>query len=152
MWSRLPRDSKSRLLVVRQLWYKSWDKLKKILGPSVRLDFRSINGVLEESLTPEQFAALISSKKVIGDPRVKTQHLLGGSDWSESDDGTVQVWWQLRVAHQRYEDLEHTSVAFRGHAHGSVTHRFKKIDGSWKLSGVRPEMYWTEHDFDKIFA
>lgn len=104
------------------------------------------------NLNAEDYVAMINSPKLLGHPLVRTQHFIGASRYEAVSENEASAVHQIRVAHQRYEDLEHTSVAFRGHAHGNVTHRFKKIDGSWKLSGVRPEMYWTEHDFDKIFA
>ena len=94
---------------------------------------------------------MICAPHLIGDPLVRTQHLLGArtDEWiSETEVTTIH---QIRAAHQRYVDLDLTKVAHKGHGLGTVKHWFKKIDGVWKLSGIRPEMYWTEYDFPKIF-
>lgn len=126
---------------------KDWERVKKILATSVRLDFRALHGELHESLSPDQFVAIIGDKKVIGDPRVKTQHLLGASHWGTSDDGDVVVKWQARVAHQRHatEDIM-SEVVNKGHGHGVVEHTYRKVDGAWKIVGVKPNVGWFEYD------
>lgn len=82
---------------------------------------------MQESLTLDQFAAIIAGRKVIGDPRVKTQHLLGGGSWNSPGDGTAQVWWQLRVAHQRCEAEDMAVVINKGHGHGANQHTYKRL-------------------------
>ena len=77
---------------------------------------------------------------------MKTQHFLGGSKWECLDDGSVSVDNQIRVAHQRYTDEAMTEMVNKGHAHGRTKHWYKKINGSWKLEGVAPALYWTEYD------
>lgn len=116
------------------------------MGPDILLDFRALQGPLEESLTPDQFAAIIADKKVIGDPCVKTQHLLGAGKWIGSSDGTVQVSWQIRVAHVRFATEEMAKTINYGHAHGATTHIYKKINGAWKIVGVIPKLLWFEGD------
>lgn len=124
---------------------KDWARLKRILGPAIRLDFRALQGPLQENLTPEQFTAIIADKKVIGDPHVKTQHLLGAGNWSSPGDGTVQVSWQLRVAHQRVAEDMTTQVNF-GHAHGYNQHTYRKIEGVWKIVGIAARIGFIEGD------
>ncbi|KAF2480449.1 Scytalone dehydratase, partial [Neohortaea acidophila] len=99
---------------------------------------------LQDGFTPDQFAAIIADRKVIGDPRVKTQHLLGGGSWSSPGDGTVQVWRQRRVAHQRYEAEDMAVVVNKGHGHGANQHTYRKIDGIWKIVGVNAKNGWVE--------
>ena len=125
---------------------KDWDRLKTTLGPAIRLDFRDLKGPLQENLTPDQYVAIIADGKVIGDPRVKTQHLLGGGNWSSPGDGTVQVWWQLRVAHQRYAAEDLAEPINKGHAHGANQHTYKKIQGTWKIVGIKARVDWVEGD------
>jgi scytalone dehydratase len=81
---------------------KDWPRLRNILAPSTSLDFRSLRGELHENLSPDEYVAILSSTKLLGDPRMKTQHLLGASKRECLDDGSVQVGHQIRVAHQRY--------------------------------------------------
>jgi scytalone dehydratase len=125
---------------------KDWKLLRELLAPSVRLDFRAIQQPLYENLSPEEFVAIISDAKLLGDKRLKTQHLIGGSKWERSSDGTVQAWHQARVAHQRYTDEDLSVVANKGHAHAYVQHLYRKIDGTWKLEGVIPKLGWSEYD------
>ena len=120
--------------------------MKTILGPAIRLDFRALRGPLHEDLTPDQYVAIIADKKVIGDPRVKTQHLLGAGSWSSLGDGTVQVWWQLRVAHQRYAAEDFAEPINKGHGHGGNEHTYKKINGTWKIVGINARVDWIEGD------
>ncbi|KAJ5690267.1 Scytalone dehydratase [Penicillium macrosclerotiorum] len=100
----------------------------------------------------EDFITLMSSPHFLGDPLVRTQHLLGAAKYEYVSEYEIVATHQVRAAHQRYVDLEHTKVAYQGYGNGSVKHWYKKIDGVWKLSGILPEMYWTEGDFSKIFV
>ncbi|TVY86692.1 Scytalone dehydratase, partial [Lachnellula willkommii] len=79
---------------------KDWTRLRRCLAPSITLDFRSLQGSLHERLSPEAFVAILADVKLLGDKRMKTQHLLGGAKWERLGDGTVQAWHQIRVAHQ----------------------------------------------------
>ncbi|KAI9660351.1 MAG: hypothetical protein M1821_009701 [Bathelium mastoideum] len=125
---------------------KDWERLRKILAPAVRLDFRSLRGELHENLSPDDYVAILSSMKPLGDTRMKTQHFLGASKWERLSDGSVQVDHQIRVAHQRYKNEELVEVVNKGHAHGVTQHVYRKIDGTWKLVGVAPSLNWFEHD------
>ena len=90
--------------------------------------------------------AILSDTKLLGDKRLKTQHFLGGSKWERISDDTVQVSHQVRAAHQRYTDEDLSVVANKGHGHGVATHRYVKIEGAWKLSGVASFLEWSEYD------
>lgn len=125
---------------------KDWERLRRILAPSVRLDFRALQGSLHEKLSPDEYVAIISGPKVIGDKRLKTQHLLGGAQWELLSDGTVTASHQIRVAHQRYANEDLAVVVNKGHAHGVTQHWYRKVDGSWKIEGVAPKLGWFEHD------
>ena len=125
---------------------KDWGRLRKILGPSVKLDLRGLRSELHEGLSPEQYVAMLSEPKWLGDRRMKTQHFLGGSKWEVLGDGSVQVDHQIRVAHQRYKNEDLAEVINHGHGHGVTQHWYSKIDGTWKLLGVAPSLNWFEYD------
>jgi scytalone dehydratase len=125
---------------------KDWDRLRRCLAPSIRLDFRSLQGSLHDKISPDEYVTILSGNNLLGDPRVKTQHLTGGSSWEFLSDGSVHVWHQIRVAHQRYVDEELSAVANKGHAHGATQHWYRKIEGAWKIEGVIPKLEWFEHD------
>ena len=99
----------------------------------------------------EEFISMMSSPDLVGDPLVHTQHLLGAVRYECVNESEIVAIHQIRAAHQRYSDLSRVNVAYRGHGYGNVKHWYKKIGNDWKLAGLRPEMYWTEHDFSKIF-
>lgn len=125
---------------------KDWERLQQCLAPSIRLDFRSLRGALHEDLSPTEYAAILSDKKLLGDKRLKTQHLLGRGKWEVLSNGTVHIWHQIRVAHQRYTNEDLAVVENKGHAHGTTQHWYRKIEGTWKLEGVEPQLEFTEYD------
>ncbi|CAI6335376.1 unnamed protein product [Periconia digitata] len=126
--------------------HKDWTRLHNILAPSIQLDFRALRGELHENLTPDEYVAILQRKNLLGDPRLKTQHLLGGSKWEVLSDGQVQVDHQIRVAHQRYKTEELTEVLNKGHGLGVTQHVYKKIDGAWLITRVAPSLNWFEFD------
>jgi scytalone dehydratase len=125
---------------------RDWNRLRNILAPFIQLDFRSLRGELHDNLTPDEYVAILSGMKLLGDARLKTQHFLGASKLVVLDDGSVQVDHQIRVAHQRYKNEELTEVVNKGHAHGVTQHVYKKVDGSWLLVRIAPSLNWFEHD------
>lgn len=139
-------------LAIRNIWFawaecydsKDWKRLETIIAPISRLDFRSLQGELNEGLTPEQFAT--SVKGMIADDAIKTQHFLGGDEWARLGEDQIRVKHQLRVAHQRYSDATLAKVVNKGHAHGYTTLWFRKVDGKWKIEGCRPQLEWFEYD------
>ncbi|KAL9094200.1 MAG: hypothetical protein Q9165_003615 [Trypethelium subeluteriae] len=125
---------------------KDWDRLRRILAPSVRLDFRSLRGELHDKLSPDAYVAILSSMQLLGDKRMRTQHFLGGTKWQRLNDGTVRADHQIRVAHQRYAKEDLAEVINKGHAHGVTTHWYRKVDGDWKIEAVAPSLNFTEYD------
>lgn len=99
----------------------------------------------------DEFVAMASSKAVLGDPCLKTQHFIGGTRWERESEDTIIGWHQLRVPHQKYKDETLTEIVVKGHAHSTNKHWYKKIDGVWKFAGLSPNIRWFEYDFDKVF-
>ncbi|RMZ85231.1 hypothetical protein DV738_g194, partial [Chaetothyriales sp. CBS 135597] len=131
---------------------KDWTRLSKILAPSLRIDYRSFLNKLWPAMPAAEFIAMISSKQVLGDKTLKTQHFLGASKYEKVADDEIIGWHQLYVPHQRYTDETLSKVAVQGHAHSTNQHWYKKVDGVWKFAGLDPDIRWFEHDFDKVFA
>jgi scytalone dehydratase len=100
----------------------------------------------------EEFVAMVSSLKMLGNPLLKTQHFIGGSRWEKVSSNEIRGYHQLRVPHQKYLDGNEGVVDVKGHAHGSNMHLYKKINGVWKLAGLSPDIRWCEYDFANIFA
>jgi scytalone dehydratase len=118
----------------------------------------------------DDFVAMASDPKVLGDKTLMTQHFQGASKWEKVSDNEIIGYHQLRVPHQKYTDETRKTVAVKGttletprqmsmanywtgHAHSSNTHWYKKDkDGVWKFAGLCPDIRWFEYDFDKVFA
>ncbi|KAF2666832.1 Scytalone dehydratase [Microthyrium microscopicum] len=130
---------------------KDWERLSKVIAPTLRIDYRSFLGKLWEAMPAEEFVKMASDPNVLGNPLLMTQHFIGGSRWEKVSDTEVTGYHQLRVPHQRYTDETRKEVAVKGHAHSHNTHWYKKIDGVWKFAGLNPDIRWGEYDFDRVF-
>ena len=99
----------------------------------------------------EEFVRVMSHIGFVGDPLVHTQHHIGASKWSKISDDEAIGHHQLRAAHQRYTALDLKTVESKGHGHAMVKHFYRKVEGEWKLAGLRPTVRWNEFEFEKIF-
>ncbi|KAI8628712.1 Scytalone dehydratase [Xylariaceae sp. FL1651] len=131
---------------------KDWDRLRKCIAPTLRIDYRSFLDKLWEAMPAEEFVGMISNPAVLGDPLLMTQHFIGGTKWQKISDDEVVGVHQLRVPHQRYTDASRAAVAVKGHAHSTNTHWYRRIGGVWKFAGLCPDIRWSEYDFDRVFA
>ncbi|KAG9188215.1 scytalone dehydratase [Alternaria panax] len=131
---------------------KDWDRLRKCIAPTLKIDYRSFLDKIWEAMPADEFVAMASDPAVLGNPLLKTQHFIGGTRWEKTSEDEITGYHQLRVPHQRYTDETRTKVAVKGHAHSFNLHWYKKIDGEWKFAGLNPDIRWFEYDFDKVFA
>ena len=99
----------------------------------------------------EEFVRVMSHIGFVGDPLVHTQHHIGASKWAKISDDEAVGHHQLRAAHQRYTALDRKTVENKGHGHAMVKHFYRKVDGEWKLAGLRPTVRWNEFEFERIF-
>jgi scytalone dehydratase len=106
---------------------------------------------LWESMPAENFLAMASNERFLGNRRIKTQHFIGAGKWAQTGEDDITGYHQMRVAHQKYKDNELTEVMYQGHAYGKATIRYHRVDGVWKFAGLTPDIRWTEHDYEKIF-
>ncbi|KAJ5175045.1 Scytalone dehydratase, partial [Penicillium canariense] len=128
-----------------------WERLRKILAPTLMVDYSIVGHECFPDMDSEAFISLTSAPEFLGDPLVRTQHLIGAVKYESVSDSEIIATHQIRAAHQRYKDSDLTTVEYKGHGHSIVKHWYKKFNGVWKLAGVRPEIYWNEFDFEKIF-
>ncbi|KAJ5884714.1 Scytalone dehydratase and Cyanocinnoline inhibitor [Penicillium taxi] len=130
---------------------KDWDRLRKILASTLLIDYSIVGHQCFPEMPQDEFVAMMSAPTFLGDPLVRTQHLMGATRYEVISDTEIVGHHQIRAAHQRYKDLDSKEVEYRGHGHSKVKHWYRKEGGVWKLSGVCPQVYWNEYDFDKIF-
>ncbi|KAI8944913.1 Scytalone dehydratase [Xylaria longipes] len=131
---------------------KDWERLRKCLAPTLRVDYRSFLDKLWEEMPAEELVGLASNPNFLGNPLLKTQHFVGLSRWEKVSEMEMIGRHQVRVPHQRYTDASRTTVAVKGHSHGGATMWYKRIDGVWKFAGLCPEIRWYEYDYDKVFT
>jgi len=132
---------------------KDWERLRKVIAPTLRIDYRSFLDKLWEAMPADEFIQMISDPAVLGNKLLRTQHFIGGaSKWEKVSDTEVVGWHQLRVPHQVYTDASLSEVKVKGHAHSTNQHWYRKVDGVWKFAGLNPMIRWSEYDFDKVFA
>lgn len=94
---------------------------------------------------------MITSDGFLGDPCVKTQHLLGAARWERVSETEVIGHHQLRAAHQVYTDASRKEVKLVGHSHATNEHYYRKVDGVWKFAGLYPTVRWNEGRFEEVF-
>ncbi|MCJ1399070.1 hypothetical protein MMC11_002272 [Xylographa trunciseda] len=118
----------------------------------MKVDYSIVGHSRIEDMPMSDFVDMVSSPKFLGDPLVRTQHLMGASKYERVSETEVIGHHQIRAAHQRYTGPDRLTVENRGHGHSFIKHWYRKVDGVWKLAGLRPEVYWNEHNFEKIFV
>ncbi|KAM4065016.1 scytalone dehydratase [Hirsutella rhossiliensis] len=130
---------------------KDWDRLRGIIAPSLYVDYTKIGKGVWEAMSADDFMAMVADDGFLGDPCVKTQHLLGATRWERVSETQVIGHHQLRAAHQVYTDASLKTVKLKGHSHATNKHFYTKVDGVWKFAGLAPLVRWNEHDFEKVF-
>jgi scytalone dehydratase len=101
---------------------QDWARLRTCIAPTLRIDYRSFLNKLWEAMPADDFVAMVSDPKVLGDKRLMTQHFQGASKWEKVSDDEIIGYHQLRVPHQKYTDETRATVALKGHAHSSNKH------------------------------
>jgi len=134
---------------------KDWTRLESILAPTLVVDYTTIGKDKWDALSKKDFMAMITDDGFLGDPCVKTQHLLGATRWEKVSDTEVIGHHQLRAGHQVYTAPDLKEVKMKGHSHATNEHFYKKVDGVWKFAGLKPLVRWNEkdgeNDFEKVF-
>jgi len=131
---------------------KDWERLAKILSPTMLIDYSIVGHSRIDDMPAQDFIGMMSSPKFLGDPLVRTQHLMGAAKYERISATEIVGHHQIRAAHTRYVSLETKEVENKGHGHSYIKHWYRKVDGVWKLAGLCPKVYWNEFNFDKIFV
>lgn len=102
-------------------------------------------------MKPDEYVAMVSDPGFLGDPLLRTQHLLGMTRWEKRSDDLIVGHHQLRAAHVRYADETQQEEVMRGHSHATNEHYYRLVDGEWKFAGLKPCIRWNEYDFENVF-
>ncbi|KAF7117488.1 hypothetical protein CNMCM5793_006470 [Aspergillus hiratsukae] len=130
---------------------KDWDRLRGIIAPTLTVDYTQIGLRKWNDMSAEDYMAMVTDIDFLGDPTIKTQHLLGESWWERISDTEVIGHHQLRAAHQVYTDSSLQTVKLKGHGHATNEHYYRKVDGVWKFAGLKPTVRWNEYQFEDVF-
>jgi scytalone dehydratase len=123
-----------------------------VIAPELVIDYTLVSNQKWVSMTAADFIAMISAPGFLGDPLLKTQHLLGACEWEKVSDDYIIGHQQLRAGHLRFTDATHTVEAKRGHSHATNEFYYRKVNGVWKFAGLKPEVRWNEYEFETIFG
>ncbi|KAF5987292.1 hypothetical protein FCOIX_995 [Fusarium coicis] len=128
---------------------KDWDRLASIVAPELvnvlKVDYTAVTGEKWDAMPAKGFVAMVSDPGFVGDPLVVSQHFIGASKYEALSDGRIIGTHQLRAAHQRYTGPDKKTVEAKGHCHAVMQHTYAKIDGEWKLAGLKPTISSCEY-------
>ena len=130
---------------------QDWTLLESILAPCLLVDYTDIGKKCWPAMPATEFISMVTNDDFLGDPCIKTQHLLGAHYWERISDTYVIGHHQIRAAHQVYTEPDLKEVKLKGHSHATNIHYYTKVDGVWKLAGLKPTVRWNEHKFEEVF-
>ncbi|CAK7205298.1 hypothetical protein SEUCBS139899_008067 [Sporothrix eucalyptigena] len=137
---------------------KRSDMLLAALAPNVAVDYTLIVAAWGiKHYTADEFAALWLSEEHLGLKPLATQHLLGQPYFKSVTDDEIVVQWQQLASHGRRQDVggdgpKDTSAVITETSDGRsyMDHRFIKVDGLWKITGITPSLLYQTGDFMRI--
>ena len=130
---------------------KDWARLARNASPELYIDYTALGLQCWQKMSAAEYVAMCSDRNFLGNPAVMCQHLIGGSFFDKVSEHEAEGRHQIRAAHQVYTDGTRTTVKLVGHAHASNVHWYRRIEGVWKLAGVKPEVLWSEGNFDGVW-
>ncbi|KAH0592672.1 hypothetical protein MHUMG1_09665 [Metarhizium humberi] len=137
--------------LTQRISFQDWARLRAILAPALYVDYTKIGKEKWDAMSADDFMAMVSNDDFLGDPCVKTQHLIGATYWERVSESKVIGHHQLRAAHQVYTSPDLKTVKLRGHSHATNEHYYVKSGGVWKFAGLKPEVRWNEYKFEEVF-
>lgn len=102
-------------------------------------------------MTPEAYVAMCNSADMLGDPGVKTQHLLVASKVRKLSSTKATAWRQIRAGHVKFDIVTAQQTA-KAHGHGVLQFFYEKVDDSqWKLCGLKAYSDFFEGNIRSVF-
>ncbi|CAK7229503.1 hypothetical protein SBRCBS47491_007269 [Sporothrix bragantina] len=133
---------------------KRSDLLLAALAPNVAVDYTLIVAAWGvKHYTSDEFAALWLSEEHLGLKPLATQHLLGQPYFKSVTEDEIVVQWQQLASHgRRTDDKTDTSAVITETSDGRsyMEHRFIRVDGQWKITGITPSLLYQTGDFMRI--
>lgn len=129
---------------------KDWDRFAANTTSEVNVDYSLLGFGHWPSMPVAEYVKFTGAPHFLGMRSVVSQHLLGVGYFLRTGPNEAEGHHQIRAAHQIYSDESLNSVKLKGHGNSTITHSFRKVDGTWKLAGVRPEGGWGEYNFEEV--
>lgn len=115
------------------------------------------------SISASSYVAMMSAPTALGHPLVATQHLLSAPTFTRTSADEITGTFQARAHHVRFssngEGDEEGFAKGRGRrvlavatGYAVIRHFYRRTEGGWKLSGLRPEVLFDEGDLKGLFA
>ncbi|KAG8631313.1 hypothetical protein KVT40_000453 [Elsinoe batatas] len=115
---------------------KNWSLLDSIAAPQVQILVSEVSQKRGDRTWPKsEYIAHFSSKPMLGDERLQSQHLLGAVVFDANGDDSAVGHWQLQTG--LYRTLADGSVREWTVAL-YVDHLYERIQDTWKFAGFRP--------------
>lgn len=136
-------------------WPKTYDKLFASLAPDVSVDYGQVVpewGV--KHYASSEFATLWLSEEHLGLKPLATQHLLGQPYFTHVSSEEIIVEWQQLASHGRRKgdvlDATGANITETSDGRSWMRHRFIKVNGLWKITGITPLLLYQTGDFMRI--
>lgn len=100
---------------------------------------------------------MMSSPGFLGDPLLRTQHLIGASKWRKISDTCIKGHHQIRTTHQRFavpivgDNAEGVEAVVKAKSHVGAEVTYVLVRGEWKWGGVKTDIRWHDGPFVKCF-
>ncbi|OCL15441.1 Scytalone dehydratase, partial [Glonium stellatum] len=79
-------------------------------------------------------------------------HHISRSKFVKTSADEVTGYHQVRTEYKRYTSMDKKEIEATGQDLTMMLHFYKRIDGKWKLAGVKPTGRMSEFNFEKIFT
>jgi scytalone dehydratase len=119
------------------------------------VDYSSVNPSWGVKHYPSaEFAALWLSEEHLGLKPLVTQHMLGQPYFTHVAADEIVVEWQQLVSHGRRDgdvlDASVPNIKETSDGRSWMRHRFVKVNGLWKITGITPLLSYHTGDWMRI--
>jgi scytalone dehydratase len=106
---------------------------------------------VKHKLTADQFVKLSNNENRLGGI-VDCTHHVGASKFERIGPDTVTGHHQVFFEYKRYKNMEkkNDEVEATGEGLTIMLHYYQKVDGKWKLAGVKPRVRMSQFNFPEI--
>ncbi|KAJ5786288.1 NTF2-like protein [Penicillium pulvis] len=135
---------------------KDAERLRAVLAATIEVDYRLVSTTIPMKVCgPEELIAEFLSPELLGNKNLLTQHLLGQPYFKSVSKDEIVVEWQQIAGHGRWMEGSHTlkkQVDKTSDGKSYMEQRYIKVDGCWKLAGLKPSLLYEIGEFNEVVA